>query len=427
MVRLITDTRVQHLKLLAESQWDEAFLTHEALSSVERVADAVEDQRPKIEDPDELARAAGKVIDAVRHEQNPKFKNSEFLGLMKQLRDREVVVEGDKMIPKEEATRLASDLQPAVDVKGKGRAVPVPMSSAYTSIPLNISSTSALQGAELDAHVDDVAAYFEQENESYISYWHGVESQQPSQQKDGSSAQGSRQGAEWEQLQSDWDRYEATATGMRVISNYQFQENNPYVLGEASKTRHHTMHNSMDSLYEVSTYFGPAMMPAHWLDRYLYSSQSVLELEAAVQRDPHNAAAWFELGVKQQENEREQKAIHALRRALELDPACLPAWLALAVSHTNDGNRVGAYEAVQDWVSRNNRYAAAVAAHRAAHAVEDGAAESEKFSSLIDCLITMARSDTSGQVDADIQIALAILMNTDEVRRLLVTCDALHC
>lgn len=401
-------------------------MTHEALSSVERVADALEDQRPKIEDPDELARAAGKVIDAVRHEQNPKFKNSEFLGLMKQLRDREVVVEGDKMIPKEEATGLASELQPAVDVKGKGRAVPVPISGAYTSIPLNISSTSVLQGTELDAHVDDVATYFEQENESYISYWHGVESQQPSQQKEGLSAQGPRQGAEWEQLQSDWDRYEATATGMRVISNYQFQEHNPYVLGEASKTRHHAMHNSTDSLYEVSTYFRHAMRRAHWLGRYLSSSQSVLELEAAVQRDPHNAAAWFELGVKQQENEREQKAIHALRRALELDPACLPAWLALAVSHTNDGNRVGAYEAVQDWVSRNNRYAAAVAAHRAAHAVEDGAPQSEKFSSLIDCLITMARSDTSGQVDADIQIALAILMNTDEVRRLFVACDALH-
>ena len=42
-------------------------------------------------------------------------------------------------------------------------------------------------------------------------------------------------------------------------------------------------------------------------------SQSVLEMEAAVQRDPLNAQAWFQLGVKQQENEREQKAVQALR------------------------------------------------------------------------------------------------------------------
>ena len=47
--------------------------------------------------------------------------------------------------------------------------------------------------------------------------------------------------------------------------------------------------------------------------------QSVLELEAAVQRDPTDALRWYELGVKQQENEREQKAVQALRRALELE------------------------------------------------------------------------------------------------------------
>ena len=53
-----------------------------------------------------------------------------------------------------------------------------------------------------------------------------------------------------------------------------------------------------------------------------------------MQRDPANAQAWFQLGVKQQENEREGKAIQALRRALELDAAHLPSWLALAISQT---------------------------------------------------------------------------------------------
>ena len=153
-------------------------------------------------------------------------------------------------------------------------------------------------------------------------------------------------------------------------------------------------------------------------------------MEAAVQRDPTNASAWFELGVKQQENEREQKAIHALRRALELDPTYLPAWLALAISHTNDGNRIGAYEAVQEWIQRNDHYHAAVETYQGTHALNEYATQSERFDHLIDCLISMARSDTSGEIDADIQVALAILMNTNEASctiaipvRLLMRCS----
>ena len=146
-------------------------------------------------------------------------------------------------------------------------------------------------------------------------------------------------------------------------------------------------------------------------------------MEAAVQRDPTNASAWFELGVKQQENEREQKAIHALRRALELDPTYLPAWLALAISHTNDGNRIGAYEAVQEWIQRNDRYRTAVEAYQATRILRDDASQSERFDHLIDCLISMARSDSSGEIDADIQVALAILMNTNEVSCAIVRFD----
>ena len=119
---------------------------------------------------------------------------------------------------------------------------------------------------------------------------------------------------------------------------------------------------------------------------------------------------------EKQENEREQKAIHALRRALQLSPDLLPAWLALAVSHTNDGDRQGAYTAVREWVARNDRYAAAVQAYEARRGMSEDATQAERFNDLIECLIDMARSDASGEVDADIQVALAILMNTNEVR-----------
>lgn len=145
----------------------------------------------------------------------------------------------------------------------------------------------------------------------------------------------------------------------------------------------------------------------------------MLEREAAVQRDQTNAAAWFELGVKQQENEREHKAIQALRRAVDLDPSHLPTWLALAVSYTNDNDRLGTYNAIKEWVDRNGKYEAAVHQYRAQTPQNSSVSTTERFNRLIQCLITMARSDTSGEVDADIQIALAVLLNTNEVRALI--------
>lgn len=148
--------------------------------------------------------------------------------------------------------------------------------------------------------------------------------------------------------------------------------------------------------------------------------QSVLEMEAAVQRDPQNAAAWYELGVKQQENEREHKAIVALRRAVELDPTHLPTWVALGVSYTNDNNRMGTYDAINQWLQRNDKYKDAVMRWRAENpqrrSADAEATIMEKFSGLIECLISVAREGMSGEVDADVQIALAGLLNTNEGR-----------
>jgi peroxin-5 len=129
-----------------------------------------------------------------------------------------------------------------------------------------------------------------------------------------------------------------------------------------------------------------------------------------VQRDPTNAAAWFELGVKQQENEREAKAIQALQRSIGLDPSHLPAWLALSVSYTNDNNRMGTYNAVKEWVLQNPKYQDIVS-QTSLRSDSPG-----DFAGLVDVLINIARSaDQKGGVDADVQVALAVLLNTTEV------------
>jgi len=50
------------------------------------------------DDPDELARTAGQLLDSVKYDQSQKFQESNFLALMRRLRDREVRVEGDKVV-----------------------------------------------------------------------------------------------------------------------------------------------------------------------------------------------------------------------------------------------------------------------------------------------------------------------------------------
>jgi peroxin-5 len=129
----------------------------------------------------------------------------------------------------------------------------------------------------------------------------------------------------------------------------------------------------------------------------------------------NDATVWYELGVKQQENEREHKALQALQRAVDLDPSHLPAWLALAISYTNDNNRKGTYDAIYEWVSRNEKYQEAVKQFRSQISANDHMSLAERYGQLIQCLITMARSDLTKDIDADIQIALAVLLNTNEV------------
>ena len=50
------------------------------------------------DDAEELARTAGQLLENLNGDQSQKFKESNFLSLMRQLRDREVRVEGDKLV-----------------------------------------------------------------------------------------------------------------------------------------------------------------------------------------------------------------------------------------------------------------------------------------------------------------------------------------
>jgi len=54
-------------------------------------------------DNDDLSRAAGELVDKLQTNTSAKFQNSSFLALMRRVRDKEIIVEGDKMIESSEA------------------------------------------------------------------------------------------------------------------------------------------------------------------------------------------------------------------------------------------------------------------------------------------------------------------------------------
>ncbi|KAF8320908.1 hypothetical protein DL93DRAFT_2131326 [Clavulina sp. PMI_390] len=96
---------------------------------------------------DDLAAAAGLLVSSMSHEKSDKFKNSEFMGLMRRLRDREAIVDGQTIIETSQSGATASPLDlgkswtdeftstTSLD-KGKGRAVdPIPTTTANAFTP----------------------------------------------------------------------------------------------------------------------------------------------------------------------------------------------------------------------------------------------------------------------------------------------------
>ena len=326
---------------------------------------------------------------------------------MKQLRDRKAIVEGNDIVAASPEGQIGQAYTVSADLKGKGKAAPstaiqevgVSQSHVHSSILDPIEQAASIESEDAND------AYFQRDNEDYINYWKAHHDPVPPLV---SSTE------DWQQLHRDWEMFEATTTGVRRIAEYQFQRGNPYLLGERS--HNHVMHNGSMQGHSFSEVCGFWALSSYF--RSDFSQQSVLEMEAVVQRDPNNARAWYELGVKQQENEREPQAIGALQRSLELDPTHLSSWLALAISYTNEGDRHGTYEAIQNWIRHNEAYRDIVVAYEASDGTEaNGTNESQN---LVACLIAMARGvsrpGTGGNdVDPDVQIALAVLLNTNEV------------
>ncbi|KAK2818413.1 hypothetical protein FQN49_007924, partial [Arthroderma sp. PD_2] len=79
-----------------QKQTDSETLVPEPVETIRIGSDNIPAQIDGVNEPDELSRTAGELLDRVSHDQSQKFKESNFLALMRQLRDREIVVDGDE-------------------------------------------------------------------------------------------------------------------------------------------------------------------------------------------------------------------------------------------------------------------------------------------------------------------------------------------
>lgn len=83
-----------------KAQGSEAWSDHRPIGS-DRILDKARkrgEEGKEADDAEELARTAGQLLEHVKGDQSQKFQQSKFLSLMRQLRDKEVRVEGDKLV-----------------------------------------------------------------------------------------------------------------------------------------------------------------------------------------------------------------------------------------------------------------------------------------------------------------------------------------
>ncbi|KAI7864415.1 hypothetical protein BDF14DRAFT_1834704 [Spinellus fusiger] len=132
-------------------------------------------------------------------------------------------------------------------------------------------------------------------------------------------------------------------------------------------------------------------------------STTALAFEAALQRDPMNSDVWMQLGTVQAQNEKEEPAIRAFEKSIELNPGNLNALMCLAVSYTNESYDHASYQILERWITE--RYP-----EFSREALPYSASPYELHTHVTDMFLAAARQAPDGaQMDPDVQVGLGVL------------------
>lgn len=195
-----------------------------------------------------------------------------------------------------------------------------------------------------------------------------------------------------------WDRDFAQFTKARpAYGEYQFEENNKF----------------MDQP-------DPFAIGVHIMESGGNLSEAALAFEAAVQKNPAHAEAWSRLGAVQAQNEKEDSAVRALERCIDLDPTDLTALMNLAVSYTNESYENAAYSTLEKWIA--TKYPEIVSQARKDDP-KIGNADYVLHSRVTELFIRAAQLSPDGvNIDASVQDGLGVLFYGNEEFEKAIDC-----
>ncbi|KAJ8325642.1 hypothetical protein O5D80_005845 [Batrachochytrium dendrobatidis] len=374
-----------------------------------------------------VAKTAGLLLDIVSKSTNPKFKQSKFVNFIQKLHQQEIAIEGSKVVDVVEPICTKGPKEWADDfLLLHGEKSTTPQSAAweeefYLGVP-NFQGAAKLKNelftnSNLANDIQDKSNNWADEfatdtnqTRQHISMadestelmdnidWAG----QFNQHLQHHIQDGDNQDIMWDQhLNSAWSQQQPDSTHDSTIladtlltptspfETYRFTPNNPY------------LQSSFSLLFLQSP------------DQHQNLAESIMALEAAVQRDPTHANTWMHLGQRQQENENDDMAICALLNCTRLDPSNLAAHLALSVSYTNEGYATEAYNALNTWISLNPLYEqfAGVPWSNSEGGSDRAMAASDRHTAVTEKFLAAASTVPGADLDEDVQIGLGVLFN----------------